>query len=138
MENNLLHGAPLYYPSAKEWMWNYCIYLGPFTDSKGHNHDLGIQINDAHVETSLLRYSNATVYGNEPGNYQSGDLHTFAAFNETAAEVVRRAQLLNLIPQSLKPVIRQETSGIMQNFIEDAISEMENEYYLEQDDYPGL
>ena len=31
----------LYYPSARDWMWNYCIYLGPYTDSKGANYDLG-------------------------------------------------------------------------------------------------
>lgn len=28
----------LFYPSAVEWMWSYCTYLGPFTDSKGCNY----------------------------------------------------------------------------------------------------
>jgi hypothetical protein len=63
---NLLTNAPLFYPSAKEWMWDYCIYLGPFTDSKGNNYDLGIYL-------GLDSYpSAAIVYGNEPGNYLSG------------------------------------------------------------------
>lgn len=136
MKNNLLHGAPLYYPSAKEWMWTYCIYLGPFTDSKGGNHDLGIYIDDYHDEDSILRYSNATVYGDEPGNYQSGDLYTFSTVNETAAEVVRRAKVLKLIPESFKPVVRPyNTSNIMQKFIEDEIAEMCD---YDEDDYPGL
>jgi hypothetical protein len=97
MESNLLHDAPLYYPSAKEWMWNYCIYLGPFTDSKGNNYDLGIYIN----HDSFLEYSNATVYGDEPGNYLSGLLYPMIDFNnEVSIEVIRRARLLNLMPES--------------------------------------
>ena len=91
---NLLHGAPLYYPSAKEWMWNYCIYLGPFTDNRGNNYDLGIYIN----HDSFLEYSNATVYGDESGNYLSGSLYPRLDFsNEVSNEVVRRAKELNLI-----------------------------------------
>jgi hypothetical protein len=93
--NNLLNAAPLYYPSAKEWMWNYCIYLGPFTDSRGNNYDLGIYIN----HNSFLEYSNATVYGDEPGNYLSGLLYPTLDFNnEVTNEVVRRAKELKLIP----------------------------------------
>jgi hypothetical protein len=100
MENNLLHGAPLYYPSAKEWMWTYCIYLGPYTDSKGNNYDLGIYIN----HDSFLEYSNATVYGNEPGNYLSGTLKEYGEWmNEIHIEVVRRAKLLNLMPTVVNP-----------------------------------
>ena len=96
--NDLLNGAPLYYPSAKEWMWNYCIYLGPFTDSKGLNYDLGIYIDDYHDEDSILRYSNATVYGNEPGEYSSGSIYPRIDFNnEVSQEVLRRAKELNLI-----------------------------------------
>lgn len=94
--NNLLNGAPLYYPSAKEWMWTYCIYLGPFTDSKGHNYDLGIYIN----RDSVFEISDATVYGNEPGEYMSGPLDRpeYVSMSETKQEVLRRAKQLNLIP----------------------------------------
>jgi hypothetical protein len=93
--SNLLNGAPLYYPSAKEWMWNYCIYLGPFTDSEGKNYDLGIYIN----HDSFIEYSNATVYGDESGNYLSGVLYPRVDFdNEITQEVIRRAKELKLIP----------------------------------------
>ena len=92
--NNLLNSAPLYYPSAKDWMWNYCIYLGPFTDNKGHNYDLGLYIEP--YDDGSLDYCNATVYGNEQGDYQSGDLYRNPT--ETAVEVLRRAKQLNLIP----------------------------------------
>ena len=91
--NNLLNSAPLYYPSAKEWMWNYCIYLGPFTTSRGKNLDLGIYISDDG------EISNATVDGNEPGDYFSGDIYPILAFdNEVTQEVIRRAKELKLIP----------------------------------------
>ena len=138
MENNLLHGAPLYYPSAKEWMWNYCIYLGPFTDSEGHNYDLGIHIREDKEPGSVLHASNASVYGNEPGNYLSGTLKEYGEWiNEIHVEVVRRAKLLNLMSESKQPVIKQEMSGIMKNFAEDAIAEMSEDYY-DDDEYPGL
>ena len=90
--NNLLNGAPLYYPSAKEWIWNYCIYLGSFTDSEEHNYDLGIYIDDDG------EISNATVWGNEPGDYSSGGIYPRIDFdNEIVQEVIRRAKQLNLI-----------------------------------------
>jgi hypothetical protein len=88
----LLKNAPLYYPSAREWMWNYCIYLGPFTDSKGENYDLGIHI-DYSESLKKYFYSEATVYGNTPGEYMSGDFFG----HEVTDEVVRRANALNLI-----------------------------------------
>jgi len=91
---NLIINAPLYYPSAKEWMWNYCIYLGPFTDSKKHNYDLGIYIDDHNY------ISNATVYGDTPGEYLSGEIYPRVDFNnEIVKEVIRRAIELNLIPK---------------------------------------
>lgn len=91
--NNLLNSAPLYYPSAKEWMWKYCIYLGPFTGSKGHNYDLGIYIEDS---DSIY---NATVYGDEDGDYHSGQIYPIIDFDGTVVqEVLRRAKELNLIP----------------------------------------
>jgi len=91
MRNTLLAGAPLYYPSARKWMWDYCIYLGPFTDSDGKNYDLGVFISDDH-------FCNATVFGNEPEDYSSGLIHPRIAFdNEVVQEVIRRAKQLNLI-----------------------------------------
>ena len=88
--NNLLNDAPLYYPSAKEWMWNYCIYLGPFTDSKGENWDLGIYLDCPEQKSAAI------VYGNESGNYLSGD--NINSSMECYQEMWRRARELKLIP----------------------------------------
>jgi hypothetical protein len=37
-----------------------------------------------------------------------------------------------------KPARINDHSHFIQNFIEEAVNEIENEYYLDQDDYPGL
>jgi len=74
---------PMNYPGAKGWMWSYCIYLGPFTDSLGDKFDLGVHIGDG----SLLP-SYAIVYGNECGDYISGSLET--VYDEVHEETVRR------------------------------------------------
>lgn len=93
--NNLLNSAPLYYASAKEWMWNYCIYLGPFTGNKGHNYDLGIYIDD------YGSIYNATVYGDEDGDYHSGQIYPMIDFDgKVVQEVLRRAKELKLIPNN--------------------------------------
>jgi len=90
---NLLSGAPLYYPSAKEWMWDYCIYLGPFTSENGKNYDLGIFLGDA-----ILGPSAAIVYGDEAGNYISGQLKNVIGDRpDYYLETVKRAEALNLI-----------------------------------------
>jgi hypothetical protein len=86
---NLLTNAPLFYPSAKEWMWDYCIYLGPFTDSKGNNYDLGIYLGSDSYPSAAI------VYGNEPGNYLSG--FNINSKRECYIETWRRAKELNLI-----------------------------------------
>jgi hypothetical protein len=94
--NKLLNDAPLYYPSAKEWMWEYCIYLGPFTDSKGDNYDLGIHIEKFYDD--YIEYSNATVYSDKEGDYISGELQRpNGHLSEIATEVVRRAKELNIM-----------------------------------------
>ena len=91
MENQLLTNAPLYYPSGKEWMWDYCIYLGPYTDSKGDNYDLGIYLEDGNASAAI-------VYGDEPGDYFSGELYPKMYFDkEFYIETLRRAKELNLI-----------------------------------------
>jgi hypothetical protein len=90
---SLLSGAPLYYPSAKEWMWDYCIYLGPFSSEDDRNYDLGIFLGD-----TILGPSAAIVYGDEPGNYISGELKNVnKAYPDYYRETVKRAKALNLI-----------------------------------------
>lgn len=92
---DLLENAKLNYPSAREWMWSYCIYLGPWTDPEtGKNYDLGIFIDDT---DNVL---GAIVDGNRPGDYLSAnlsrernDLNTRPVYLET----IRRARELNLI-----------------------------------------
>ena len=93
--NNLLSGAPLYYPSAREWMWDYCIYLGPFTDSDNKNWDLGIWLGSTTCA--------AGVYGDVPGNYMSGELKygvlPGGGRTDVYLEIEKRAKLLNLLPE---------------------------------------
>jgi hypothetical protein len=88
--NNLLNNAPLFYPSAREWMWNYCIYLGPFTDSEKQNWDLGIFLDTDNFKSAAI------VYGDTPGNYLSGD--NINKDMECYQEMWRRARELKLIP----------------------------------------
>lgn len=60
--------SDLHYPAAKDWMWNYCLFLGKFSDSKGTNYDLGVLVSDWQ---GILA---ANVYSNEPVSYKSGEL----------------------------------------------------------------
>lgn len=92
--NDILYSAPLYYPSAREWMWNYCMYLGPYTDSKGNNFDLGVYFRDDGRVSSF-----AIVHGNNPGDYFSGDFRDFnrgSYKRECYIEAARRVEELNL------------------------------------------
>lgn len=92
-----------FYPSANEWMWNYCTFLGKFTDSEGENYDLGIHINKGYIDLGgsyVSSISDATVHGEEPGDYSSGDFRRCGTGEETREfklECYRRAKLLNLI-----------------------------------------
>lgn len=79
----------LYYPNARKWMWDYCIYLGPYTDSKGRNYDLGIYVDYFMGDREVVA---AIVYGNEPGQYMSGNLEKFGSINEIYVETVKRAK----------------------------------------------
>ena len=84
-----------YYPSALGWMWNYCIPLGKFTDSKADNYDLGVFIDKIGKHTM---YYNATVYGNTTGEYFSGEIYPSNVFvNEVSVEVLRRAKEKGII-----------------------------------------
>jgi len=88
----ILANAKLYYPSAREWMWDYCVYLGPYTDGDNRNYDLGIHI-DTHGDVSA-----AIVDGNEPGDYYSGNLSgEYGIYKEIYQETVRRAKELQLM-----------------------------------------
>lgn len=95
----MVNSEELFYPSAIDWMWDYCIWLGKFTDSKGYNYDLGIHID------SDKSYSAAIVDGNNPGDYYSGDLkpnrHSekdgFDWYYEKYNEAYKRAKERNLI-----------------------------------------
>lgn len=88
----------LNYPLAMDWMWNYCIYLGPFIFN-GTTYDLGIHIND--YGNNDVAYSGAIVHGNNPGDYLSGDLKMFGDRKRDGLydEVTRRAKACNIIPQ---------------------------------------
>ncbi len=89
---NTLSNVPLHYPSARDWMWNYCIYLGPFTDTKGYHYDLGIHIDD------LGEISAAIVCGHDPGDYFSGDLiNRQGVTRECYDETLKRAMAIRII-----------------------------------------
>lgn len=79
----------LNYPSAIDWMWNYCTYLGPFIDSDGNKYDLGIYLKSA-----------AIVFVDTPGDYHSGTLDTFGKQGGISQEIYdetrKRATILGL------------------------------------------
>jgi hypothetical protein len=82
-----------FYPN--HYMWTYCTFLGKFTDSKGHNYDLGIY-EHPRLE-GMYKYSNATVFGPEDEQYYSGSLLLVTNIpnwigNEISTEVVKRAK----------------------------------------------
>ena len=66
----IINTNDLFFPEAKEWMWNYCTPLGKYISNTGELYDLGVYINPINKEVSA-----AIVYGNDPGSYLSGDLN---------------------------------------------------------------
>ena len=72
--HNVLYHVTLNYPEAREWMWDYCVYLGHFSHND-KNYDLGVYV---HVDGEL---SLAIVYGNEYGKYISREESCY--FNTT-------------------------------------------------------
>ena len=87
--------SDLFYPSGLKWMWNYCTSLGKYTDEQGE-YDLGIYI-DQHG-----RASEASVCGNQPGNYWSGGFEdglTNPTSHNRKLEVLTRAIKLGIINQ---------------------------------------
>lgn len=86
----MLDNAPLNFPSAKYWMWNYCVYLGPYTSTTGVKYDLGVYFQPGKGDCSA-----AIVYGDIPGQYLSGEF--IGDNNEVYKETYRRAKELQLI-----------------------------------------
>ncbi len=66
--------SDLHYPDAKDWMWDYCLFLGKFTDSESKNYDLGVHFNGEQFDKDYF-FSDATVFSNEPWCYYSGFLN---------------------------------------------------------------
>ena len=108
MANQLLTGVELHYPSAREWMWDYCVYLGSYTDSEGENFDLGIFIDDR-----LKNISSAIVYGSEPGEYFSGELGTKNEKREIYLETYKRAKLLGLMKYEKEIKLKYFRTGVV-------------------------
>lgn len=89
MENINSIKDSLFYPSATEWMWNYCIFLGSYVSKDGTAYDLGIHITEDRTASAAI------VYSNEPGDYYSGELDVFGlgeyiTNNEEIYEETRR------------------------------------------------
>ncbi|MDC6350747.1 hypothetical protein PP178_04230 [Zeaxanthinibacter sp. PT1] len=123
--SNLLANAPLNFPQARDWMWDYCIYLGPWRDSNNRAYDLGIHLdNDG-------RPSAAVVDDNEPGSYYSGDFeHMYR--REIYQETWRRAKELCLVTKEYADYIdarniyeeMQENLALNQSCIADCIGDV--------------
>jgi len=101
-----------FYPSATEWMWNYCIFLGKFTDKKGRNFDLGIHMT---FSEDYKDCSGAIVDGNEAGDYASGDMSYSQdkwkknpSFFERYIETFKRAEAKGLVDIDCVPRITKE------------------------------
>jgi len=98
LENlNELKTNKVFYPSADDWMWDYCHFLGSWVNPyNGAKYDLGI-----FTKKDLKDTSGAMVYGNIDGNYISGELRMFgksgiAEYDAVYEETRRRAINLGL------------------------------------------
>lgn len=78
-----------FYPAAMKWMWNYCTPLGKYSDTQG-DYDLGIHM-DSHGQIC-----EATVCGNQAGNYWSGD------FRYIGSNPVSHARKLEVLTRAIK------------------------------------
>ncbi len=95
MENKteVLKGVKLYYPEARDWMWDYCVYLGPYTSPSGEHLDLGVYLSDFTLDHSV---SLAAVYGNNDGDYISGMINSTIE-TPMYVEALKRAYALGLV-----------------------------------------
>lgn len=96
MTDFIIDFSKKHFPSADEWMWDYCTFLGQFTDSSGDNYDLGIVLGSSD-RIIIGEFSLAVVYGNDPGNYISGGNFKSTDHREFVIETLKRARKLNLI-----------------------------------------
>ena len=91
----ILVNVPLHFPEARNWMWDYCMYLGPYTSASGIDYDLGVCFTDIGI-------SLAVVHGNEEGEYISGLLNVEYAephMQRIVIEVRARLQALGYSKQ---------------------------------------
>lgn len=89
----------MYFPEAKNWMWNYCLYLGEYEDN-GERYDLGVYIHPKRKDD----VSFAIVYGPEDGQYISGPIENAQYFLDSKEprhnayrETIKRYQEFKLI-----------------------------------------
>ena len=81
----------LIYPEAEKWMWNYCIYLGPYIDKRSNKlYDLGVYVNPGGD------LSAAIVYGNKSGQYLSGEEKYHKNESVVYKETFKRAHIVGL------------------------------------------
>ncbi len=112
MSNFTIEQMEFHFPDAKNWMWNYCLPLGKFTDSRGNNYDLGVYIyeNDSPIATTNMRISAAIVFSNEAGDYYSGSVvergnvkynvnqtDVVAQMEEKYVETLKRCKALGIV-----------------------------------------
>jgi hypothetical protein len=80
----------MHFPKAKYWMWNYCVFLGPYYDPIAEKkYDLGLYFGPDGT-------SFAIVYGDDPGDYLSGDIKLHSD-SHVCGETLRRAKECQLI-----------------------------------------
>jgi len=89
----ILVNAPLWWPTAREWMWSYCIYLGGYVGENGHKYDLGIYMGGKRGN------SMAIVTGPNDGDYLSGPCEEYEGMSAVNAETVKRARALGLLEE---------------------------------------
>ena len=88
--DDLLVNVPLNWPEAREWMWNYCVYLGGYEEN-GIKYDLGVYMG------AKWGVSAAIVYGPNDGDYLSGPLNPGTG-GDLYKEVNKRMKVLGLCP----------------------------------------
>jgi len=84
-----------HYPEAHVWMLNHCVFLGSFTHDHQH-YDLGLYLQKETAGFVRDYISYAIVYGDNPGDYISGDVY-LDSYDAVKVETVRRGLLMGYI-----------------------------------------